>query len=300
MDKILSDDEKYPITQLLIDDEYGPLGPGGTRALMTSIMGTGPGMKGGPYKLLQSIRIWRSNSSDDGSAAIAEVLRLGGSDVKISYLELFDNNIGPHGGNALGQALSFGNNLSLLTLKLDYNSSFGTEGVVNLCRGLRTNRSLKQLHMQFCNITSDAGEPLAELCANSRSFLEVLNIGGNRLGGVGLSKLCRGLAVNTKLTTLCLNDNMIDQTEEDLDGIACFRDVIMNPTCTLESIDMMFNRIGLPGGNILAEALGPDNTRIKEFLVDLTLPMEIFEKLNRKAGGKKGKKGKGGKKGKKK
>lgn len=66
----LNDEEKFPVEQLLIDDEFGPLGPGGTRALMTSIMGSGLGMKGGPYKLLKSIRFWRSNCSDDGASAI--------------------------------------------------------------------------------------------------------------------------------------------------------------------------------------------------------------------------------------
>lgn len=70
MAKNLNDEEKYPIQQLLIDDEYGPLGPGGTRALMTAIMGSGTGMKGGPYKLLNSLRMWRSNASDDGVAAV--------------------------------------------------------------------------------------------------------------------------------------------------------------------------------------------------------------------------------------
>lgn len=68
--KNLNDEEKYPVEQLLIDDEYGPLGAGGVRALMTAIMGSGPGMKGGPYKLLSSLRIWRSGCSDDGAAAI--------------------------------------------------------------------------------------------------------------------------------------------------------------------------------------------------------------------------------------
>jgi hypothetical protein len=68
--KNLNDEEKYPVEQLLIDDEFGPVGPGGIRALMTSIMGSGAGMKGGPYKLLKSLRIWRSNCSDDGAAAI--------------------------------------------------------------------------------------------------------------------------------------------------------------------------------------------------------------------------------------
>jgi hypothetical protein len=68
--KNLNDEEKYPVTQLLIDDEFGPLGPGGTRALMTAIMGSATGMKGGPYKKLSSIRMWKSNASDDGASAI--------------------------------------------------------------------------------------------------------------------------------------------------------------------------------------------------------------------------------------
>lgn len=58
----------------------------------------------------------------------AEVLRLGGSDVKLFYLELLDNNIGPRGANALGASLSYGHNLSLLTLKLDFNQSLGNDG----------------------------------------------------------------------------------------------------------------------------------------------------------------------------
>jgi hypothetical protein len=74
--RTLNDEEKYPIEQLLIDDEVGPLGPGGTRALMTALMGTGPGMKGGPYKLMKSIRIWRSNCNDEGAAAIVSNLNL--------------------------------------------------------------------------------------------------------------------------------------------------------------------------------------------------------------------------------
>ena len=61
--KALNDVEKYPIDQLIVDEEYGAIGPGGTRALMTS-------MKGGPYKLLKSLRIWKSNVGDDGASAI--------------------------------------------------------------------------------------------------------------------------------------------------------------------------------------------------------------------------------------
>ena len=131
--------------------------------------------------------------------------------MKISFLELFDNNIGPKGANALGSALSYGHNLSLLTLKLDYNGTLGDDGVINLCKGLRTNATLKQLHLQFCNLTSECGPHLADLMANSRSGLELVNFSGNRLGGAGLASLCKGLMHNTKCETICLADNMIDQ-----------------------------------------------------------------------------------------
>lgn len=295
--KNLTDEEKYPIQQLLIDDEFGPLGPGGTRALMTSIMGSGPGMKGGPYKLLNSLRMWKAGCSDDGATSIAEVLRLGGADVKLSYLELLDCHIGPTGANALGISLSRGNNLSLLTLKLDYNSSFGDQGLEMLCKGLRTNITLKQLHLQFCRMTSAAGAPLADLLANSKSAIEVLNINGNRLGGKGLTALCEGLVQNKKCTTLALADNNIDQTEEDLEGVTAFRDCLLCPTVELTNIDLMFNRIGETGAKILATALTPENKKVAEFLVDMTLSMPVFEAIFRKGGG--GKKGKG-KKGKKK
>jgi Ran GTPase-activating protein (RanGAP) involved in mRNA processing and transport len=84
-------------------------------------------------------------------------------------------------------------------------------GVLNLCRGLRTNSTLKQLHMCYCDITSDAGVALSDVLENARSSLEVVNLSGNRLGGIGFEALCKGLIQNTKLLRLGLADNMIDQ-----------------------------------------------------------------------------------------
>jgi len=64
--RCLNNEEAYPIDQIIIDEECGVLGPGGTRALMTAIMGSGPNMKGGPYKLLKHLRFWRSGVEDEG------------------------------------------------------------------------------------------------------------------------------------------------------------------------------------------------------------------------------------------
>ena len=59
--------------------------------------------------------------------------------------------------------------------------------------------------------------------------------------------------------------------------------------------------LGEAGGNILANALTETNTKIVEFLVDVTVPTHVFDKIFRKGSkGKKGKGKKGGKKGKKK
>jgi hypothetical protein len=88
------------------------------------------------------------------------------------------------------------------------------------------------------------------------------------------------------------------QTDEDLEGLTALRDCLLCPTVGLVSVDLMYNRIGEEGAKILQTALGPENTKIKEFLVDLTLPMPLFELIFRKGGGGKAKKGKG--KGKKK
>jgi Ran GTPase-activating protein (RanGAP) involved in mRNA processing and transport len=301
--KNLTDEEKFPVKQIIIDDESGPLGPGGTRALMTAVMGGGPGMKGGPYKLLESLRIWRSNAGDDGVAAIAEVLRLGGAEVKISYLELLDNNVGPRGCLALGYALAKGNNVSLLNLNLDYNRDIGALGVANITRGLRTNVSLRILSMQYCGITSEAGSHFCEILSNTKTGLEELILNGNRLGGVGLKAICEGLHVNKSLTKFSIGDNMIDQTDADLDALTTFRSVLMNGTTQISSVDLLYNRIGKVGGEIMLPAVDGDekNKNISEFLVDISLPMELFEKLHKAGGGKKGKKGgkKGGKKKKK-
>uniref|UniRef100_A0A7S2SFQ2 Uncharacterized protein n=1 Tax=Rhizochromulina marina TaxID=1034831 RepID=A0A7S2SFQ2_9STRA len=273
------------------------IGPGGMRAICTSILGTAPGMI--PYKGVNCLRIWWSKIGDDGACALAELLRLGGSEVQINYLELWDNQIGPRGALALGRSLMVGNNRSLLTLKLDYNRSLGTEGVAALCRGLRTNSTLKQLHLPFCNIDADGGAPIGDMLAFSKLGLTLLNLRGNYLGDAGLGNLCPGLSRTASLTELSLADNSIGSNPDDLEPLRMFSETLMTST-TLCRIDLNHNRLHAEAAEVLLPALAPENARIQMFTVDPDLPTEIFEKLNRAGGGKKGKKGKkGGKKKKK-
>ncbi|CAM9998429.1 unnamed protein product, partial [Phaeothamnion confervicola] len=225
----LQDEENFPVEQLVINDEQGPLGPGGTRALTTALLGNGPEMRGGSYKLLKSLRMWRARCGDDGTACLAELLRLGGAaEVRLEYLELFDDEVGPKGALALGNALSIGCNQSLLTLKLDYNPRLGSDGAAALCRGLRTNAMLRQLHLPYCGVGPEGGGALGEVLAYGRCHLTVLNLQGNRIGADGLARMAPGLARNASLAFLSVADNEIGGCEADATALETFRDAMVS------------------------------------------------------------------------
>ncbi len=59
----------------------------------------------------------------------AQVLQRCEPDIKLQYLELLETDIGPRSGHELGRALTRGGNLTLLTLKLDFNTTLGTTGL---------------------------------------------------------------------------------------------------------------------------------------------------------------------------
>ena len=81
-----------------------------------------------------------------------------------------------------------------------------------------------------------------------------------------------------------LSKNTLISYEHDIKSFLNFLNI--------NSVDLMYNRIGESGANILAEALTPTNKKVNEFLVDLTLPMHAFDLIFRRGAGKKGKKGK--------
>ena len=109
---------------------------------------------------------------------------------------------------------------------------------------------------------------------------------------------------NNKLEYLSLADNAIAATDEDLEALEQLAGVMQRETSLLSQVDLLHNRIGEKGANVMLAAFnggelegskGPPG-KIQMLQVDHSLPDQLFNTLGRLDAGKGGK----GKKGKKK
>ena len=243
---------------------------------------------------MNTLRFWRANAGDDGAAAIAELLREGGEDVKIAFVQLLDCNISIRGCDVLGNALRIGANKSLLTLQLDHNDAIGSEGVRALCKGIAYNKTLRRLSLTYCNVGPEGGEALKAVIAFPASALSRLDLRGNEIGGVGFKAIASALRRNKALTHLDVSDNRIGP---DVEALTTFAHS-MKYNQKLSCIKLEHNLIGNEGGNALKDSGAFDknvNSTLKQMTVDIDMEKALFDFLNR--GGDKGKKGKKGKKG---
>ena len=247
------------------------------------------------YRILKEIRIWRLPIGNNGIEAISDILRLGNDKISLSYLEFLDCEIGDQGAKALGKSLSCGMNRSLRTLNLDSNVTLSCSGAVNLCFGLKSNVHLVNLSLKRCNIGSIGASALGEVLNFPRSNLELLDLTGNRIGGHGLLALCDSMKNNKRLSSLFLADNAIMSTNIDAASLRALCEVGSQQWSNLVSLDLRYNQIGKNARELLP-GLGLDNKRLSTFLVDVSLPRELFMVLNRSSTGGKSKAKKKGKK----
>ena len=117
--KSLLDSENNPNygKQILIDGNDCYFGPGACRALATALLGR-VGDKENPesmnqeepiiYCALQELCIWSGSLHDEGTMAIAELLRLGGAELQLNHLELINCDVQINGATAIGRSLSCG------------------------------------------------------------------------------------------------------------------------------------------------------------------------------------------------
>ena len=277
------------------------LGPGRCRALALAISGRGHGLplteSGEPiaFTLATDLRICRSRIGDDGTVAVADMLRLAATE--LNFLELMDCRIESRGAFALGRSLCCAANTTLTSLRLDHNINLKSEGLAALCQGLCTNSTLKNLSAQYCNIDAEGAKIVVEMLSFTRSTITSLNLSGNHLGGHGLATLSsQGLPPNSSLVELLLADNGIRSSVEDVSALKIFGEAVSTHP-TLTTIDLLHNYIGDEGGRVLLPSL-QDNKRVHTIKIDpkSVLDETTYNALNRcSASSAKGKKTKGGK-----
>ena len=190
-------------------------------------------------------------------------------------------------------------NKSLLTLCLDFNSKLGSNGVASLCRGLRTNSTLKKLSLKHCSIDGTGGISLGEMLSFPRLALKTLDLTGNSLRAAGLISLCPGLSQNASLSCLLLSDNNILSENADVNALQSLAEV-MAIHKSLTKVEMLHNPIGSAGGVALLKTLGSQNMRLSSFKIDTNMDNDLYKAVFRTVSNLKKKKGGGKKKSKKK
>ena len=265
------------------------LGYGGVRALINAIIAQ-------PFTAVKDIRI-SSQLKDPGAAAIGTLLSATAKKLvvnniasddgsvppppewQLEYLELVNNEIGRDGALVLGRSLGVGMNKTLAALVLDFNP-LGSNGLNALCKGLRTNSTLKRLSVRHCSVDEHGGKAVGEMLHFKKTALIALDLSSNKLGCIGLrDMLSEGMNDNTNLKTLRLADNSIGQTDDDFKTLESFAIFLMKHP-SLIAVDLMHNRIGTKGGTLLLPAV-TENKRLTEFKVDSNMDNEVFKALFR-------------------
>lgn len=289
-------DEKNPadLNELAVWEE---MGAEGMRALAESL-------REFDYKFLREIHLWGAKIEDEGMRALSLYLN---QNVSVTTLDLTNCTIGPLGCEFLANVFGPGSRNFISKLKIDYND-IGDKGMQTLSSGLRSNITLIELSLAYCNIGQDSARSLLEIVINQKTQLKSLNLQGNHLRNHGVTILFRGLTVNNSIETLDLSDN---QFGEEPGVLSSFMDLIRTHK-KIKFINFTFNGFYEEGAQKLLDFLTqlaevPSNDGIS--LIELKLPEKIPNDLikaiesgiknNKKKKGK-GKKGKGKKKGKKK
>ncbi|XP_032494857.1 ribonuclease inhibitor isoform X3 [Phocoena sinus] len=146
---------------------------------------------------------------------------------------------------------------TLLELHLSDNP-LGDAGLQLLCEGLLDPQChLEKLHLEYCNLTAAACEPLAAVLRATRDLKELV-VSNNDMGEAGIRELCRGLADSAcQLETLKLeNCGLTPANCKDLCGIVASQ-------ASLNELDLGSNPLGDAGIAELCPGLLSPGSQLK-------------------------------------
>lgn len=211
------------------------IGPEGANLLADALFQNGT---------LKKLQLERNDIGNSGSIAIAR--HIYGNSQQLTLLDLSNNQIGPEGGNAIGNALRRPNNLSYLNLS---NNNLKSTGINALCSALRQAESMLQT-LLLCNVglNSVASNSIAESLRNNISLLH-LDLSENDIFDEGSMKFGDLFTDNNTLRTVELRSCKIG----DEGGICMFNGLRNNQS--ISSLNLRYNNMKEKAGYVISEVV---------------------------------------------
>mmetsp|Transcript_25467 Transcript_25467/g.28291 ORF Transcript_25467/g.28291 Transcript_25467/m.28291 type:complete len:193 (+) Transcript_25467:331-909(+) len=165
-------------------------------------------------------------------------------------LELLENKITPLGCDFISRITVPASPSGITILKLDHND-IGSEGIINLSKGLTMNKNLEELSLTYCNIDSGGARAIFDFLIYTKSGLKRLNLTGNHLRNEGIIKVLRGVSIAKVLEQFNVADNQFGEEDEVLQAFK----FCMTRNKNLAHYDLKFNAFGDEGVKFLTEVL---------------------------------------------
>ena len=180
---------------------------------------------------LTYLNLYHNDIGDTGAASLGEALQTNST---LTELNLGDNQIEDRGAVALGKALL--SNRSLTHLRLDCNVDIGYLGVAAIAKALQSNDSrLTQLDLGFNFISSQGATAIASALHTNNSLTH-LGLWDNGITSSGAAAIAKALQSNRTLTHVDLRENGISDS-----GATELARVIENHNNTLVYLDLRAN-----------------------------------------------------------
>jgi Ran GTPase-activating protein (RanGAP) involved in mRNA processing and transport len=178
---------------------------------------------------LISLNLTGNNIEDEGAISLAESLRYNRTITKLKLtkcnigvrgisnivnnirndnfvLVIGVNNIGPIGGQYIGQILNYDSHIISLDLR---KCNIGDQGLIAIVNGLVDNKNNNMLELQLGanNITNESVSAIIKLLTNRNIRLRMLNINNNEISNENLMTIYRYFKYNKYLTNIYIDSS---------------------------------------------------------------------------------------------
>lgn len=168
--------------------------PGSSDVLPVKISPLLSALRSTRYVYVKELYVWDLPMKHEDVATLALFLEKG--IYRVQYLELMDCSIESYAIERFGRSFLLN---SITALLLDYNQ-FGDEGCAGLCRGLKLNKTLLRLSLNYCNLGPTSGQTLGSLL--TETAIRDIYLDGNHLECEGVIEMIKLLADKAEMEAI--------------------------------------------------------------------------------------------------